>query len=447
MLGVLRSSAERVRFILRRLPEGSLQRDQLRLVQAAIHGEMAVLWRSLGDQVAAGRAEAAAAAVETMHPPDLLRQVMSKTDRDYLLTSARAQAARGVETVTARRLQSRMPLSERVWRARDLTDGTIDNLIDGALVRGASAAELARDVRDFVRPDTRGGIRYAAMRLGRTEINNAFHAQQIQSAIDTPWVLMVRWNLSGSHPEPDECNTYAESQHFKGGEPGRWLPGDVPGKPHPQCLCYMTPETPDEREFVRRYQSGEYNKYFTEEYGLAPPSPVARASADELRADFARQVQLSPDQVEAIDNFQGSTFRRLNRGLREGTELDPRSAVVDKHLSDVMSRYRSPAETSVRRVVDYQSDFLPTSNLSGGQLIDEGYMSTTGRADVSGWIRQRDGAVFDITVPKGKHMLPVDKAFGEDEVLLPKRTTLQITGDEMRTVKGKEVRWITAIVS
>lgn len=239
----------------------AVRRDQILLTQMAIQRELSDLWSSLGRSVLAGRADAAAAAIEGLYPGSLLKTVYPDADVDYLLRSAKAQARETVSTVEIRAKLSRIPLAESVYRNKELASGKIDDIVDAALARGASARELANDVRRFVRPDVRGGIKYAALRLGRTELNNAFHAQQVVSGVDTPWTTGMRWNLSGSHPRPDECNEYADETHIPGGDPGVYRPEDVPGKPHPNCLCFMTPETLDRGEFVSAYNSGAFDSF------------------------------------------------------------------------------------------------------------------------------------------------------------------------------------------
>lgn len=92
------------------------------------------------------------------------------------------------------------------------------------------------------------------MRLSRTEINNAFHEQQ-KRAGDKPWVEGVKWNLSGSHPRPDTCNDYANQSNGLGR--GVFKTGDVPDKPHPQCLCYLTYETLSPEAFLDALGTGK----------------------------------------------------------------------------------------------------------------------------------------------------------------------------------------------
>lgn len=232
-----------------------VRRNQIRATMGAIHREIASYWRLAGSEIKAGRAEAAATAAESMftYERDLWGMVKSKTDVDTLLRASKVQAARTVEVVETRMLgYSRIPLSQRVYKSQQLITGQIDRVVDHALARGSSARELAADVRQFIRMDTPGGPRYAAMRLARTELNNAFHATQVRSAVQAPWVEGMRWNLSGSHPRPDECNEYADI--------GVYAPDEVPAKPHPNCLCYMTPEVVSRKQFIAQFEAGEYDQ-------------------------------------------------------------------------------------------------------------------------------------------------------------------------------------------
>lgn len=268
MVAILRRSSLTIDAELKRLAAqdtigAAVRREQLARTQAAIHRELGALWRQLGLVVLAGREDAIAAAVESVLDPKLLRAVMAAGDAEILLRSAAAQAQRGIGVVEARLTSSKRTLSERVYRSQDLVDGKIDDIVDSALARGASARELALDVRKFIRPDVKGGVRYAATRLGRTELNNAFHAGQVLSGVRTPWVTALKWNLSGSHPKPDECNEYADDDHDGLGA-GLWKPGNVPGKPHPNCLCFTTSETVDRDTFVAQFNAGRYDGFVDE---------------------------------------------------------------------------------------------------------------------------------------------------------------------------------------
>ena len=264
LLFTLRRTSSRINAQLKDLENrvgigAAVRRDQLRMAQAEIQREIGALWRLMGSELEAARADAASAAVKTMFVYDdmLLRATMSAADRDYLMRSLVAQARGQVDVVQSRLLgYSRITLSDRVYKSQKLVSGQIDRLVDSALARGLSARELAAEVRSFIKPDVRGGVRYAAMRLGWTELNNAFHATAVRHSATMPWVTGVQWHLSGSHPRPDECNDYAAHN----GD-GVWEPKDVPPKPHPNCLCYTTSVTVERDEFISRYEAGEYDRY------------------------------------------------------------------------------------------------------------------------------------------------------------------------------------------
>lgn len=171
------------------------------------------------------------------------------------------RAKRAAENVRSRLIND-IKLSNKVYKTRALSQRWVEREINRGLALGRSADEIARSVRAMIAPNTRGGVSYAAKRLGRTEINNAFHTSTIRMAGQQPWTEGFQWNLSGSHPRPDICNEYADDDHDGIGA-GIFKPKSVPGKPHPQCLCYLTVVTVDEEEFMDKLLSGSYDKWLS----------------------------------------------------------------------------------------------------------------------------------------------------------------------------------------
>lgn len=141
-------------------------------------------------------------------------------------------------------------LSSKVWKNVNVNSGRIQRVVQKHLITGSvNAKELAADVRRFIDPSTPGGASYAAMRLARTEINAAFHDRQRSIAEETPWVNGAQWNLSRSHPKKDECDVLANG-HSTGMKRGVYLPSEIPDKPHPHCLCYLTYDLLSDREMT-----------------------------------------------------------------------------------------------------------------------------------------------------------------------------------------------------
>jgi hypothetical protein len=266
-----------------------IRRDQLRAARAALLECAAALNREVGNVVLEGKIAAAVAADRELLKYDAVLMQAYQGDA-RIATYLKASAIRSSQEAVAlaeRRLQGRsyVPLSERVYHSGTVSAGLVDSVVNSALARGLSAKEFAREAAGLVNPNTPGGISYASMRLARTEINNAFHARAIDSARAKPWVEAMLWNLSGSHPTPDECNDYADGQHMSGGDPGVYPIDDVPPKPHPHCLCFVTPVEEDEDAFLDNLVAGNYDDYIDEEVAkrqaanadrvqpTAPPSP------------------------------------------------------------------------------------------------------------------------------------------------------------------------------
>lgn len=232
----------------------AVRRDQLRLVLKTLLTRQAELWRIIGSDVQAGRKDAAASAVKTnfVYEDVLLRSGLSKAVRTALLRSAQATAAQSLNNLIPKLIGlSNYDLSKQVYKSRDLSNGLIDRQIKSIIARGGSWKDIADAVRGSINPKTPGGVSYAAKRLGRTELNNAFHGAAVLEARNSPYIIGMEWHLSGSHPRPDQCNDYADG--------GTYKPEDVPAKPHPQCLCYVTPVTPSRDEFLGKLARGVYD--------------------------------------------------------------------------------------------------------------------------------------------------------------------------------------------
>jgi hypothetical protein len=233
----------------------TVRQNQLRLVLAEIRKTQQVMWtHGVTSTVVSGQKAAAEAAVRAAE--DLERVMyasLPETVADALRGSLSATAQAGID-----RAYTRVPreLSQRVYKDFAVSSGQVESIIRTGIVSGLSAKELAADVYHFISPTVPGGASYAAQRLARTEINNAFHTQQIAGG-QRPGVKAIKWNLSGSHKRPDECNQFASADNDLG--VGCYAPVDVPGKPHPQCLCFMTYVTMTSAEFEKALTGGKFD--------------------------------------------------------------------------------------------------------------------------------------------------------------------------------------------
>lgn len=229
-------------------------RAQVTAAVLELRREQARMWGDITGTTRRAIARASRAAAEQGIAMDQMLEVALPTSaipiyRQYLEHAARV----GIDSVLSKR-ENNIALSARVYRTRVLAQGQVDREIFRLLALGRPQREIAAAVRKFIRPDVPGGVSYAAQRLGRTEVQNAFHATQRAYAVNNPYVRAMKWELSGSHPKPDECDQYASEDGYRMGS-GVFPVDNVPDKPHPQCLCFLTNITPSREEFIQQVLS------------------------------------------------------------------------------------------------------------------------------------------------------------------------------------------------
>lgn len=260
LAAILRDAADESARLARTIPDtgvGSrVRRAQLEQVAAALYQSQIRMWANVGAAIAK---RIKAASDVAMAANRRMNRFAARAATPELRSSFLAAAESSALNVQSRLLNN-IGFSERVYKNRELAAGRVAQIANRGIAMNKSAKEIADDVRKFIRPDTRGGVSYAAMRLGRTELNNAFHRTSARVYEAQPWVAGVKWHLSRSHPRPDECDSYAGDDHAGLGS-GVFPRGDVPGKPHPQCLCFVIPILEEEDEFLDKLVGGQYNDF------------------------------------------------------------------------------------------------------------------------------------------------------------------------------------------
>jgi hypothetical protein len=326
----------------------SIRASQLRLVLSQIRRTQLDMFLSIGDEIRAGQLAAAIFATDDLEK--LARIGLSSLPRaaatefvDSLMASAQA----GINTFYSR---VKRELSTRLYKNGQWSTDHIETLIRNGILRNASARELAKDVYRFVSPTAPGGASYVAMRLARTEINNAFHNQQIKG-FQFPWVESVKWNLSGSHPRKDECNTLAESDQYNLG-PGQFPRGKVPGKPHPQCLCFLTATSVSPRKFADDVRSGKYD--------------------DELRRRFDANLARLKGQPEPVKK---TTAKKTAPTPKKTTTAPKKTAPPPAPKEIPVPKNAQPYHTSIKGIEDLantveKSAIKSVQKLTGGVSAD-----------------------------------------------------------------------------
>jgi hypothetical protein len=257
----LEEAAEDVEAVLKSVKGDTLsanvQRIQYNLALRTIRRSLHELFLSTGHIIRDNRKDAAIAALDAQFYDErnILKKIFPDVGtRENYKASLRQTAQRNVESTIARIYLSQRPLSERVYKTEALANGWIRRTVNSGLARGASAKDIATMVSRNIRPDVPGGVAYAAKRLGRTELNNAFHAQTIVENENKPWVDHMEWFLSKVHEKDDcLCEVYAKQKRFD--------KRSVPTKPHPNCRCYVVPVMIDPIEFEHMLLIGTYDTF------------------------------------------------------------------------------------------------------------------------------------------------------------------------------------------
>lgn len=252
--------------VMSRLEAKGTTAAAVRQAQVAMASVTAGMWASVGQATAIGIGDGVWQATEFQALFDEALFASVGIPSTYWRQSMIAQAKQHAENLISRGANN-IPLSTNVYRNAALSKGYVDRTINNGLLLGKSPAEIAKDVTKYIDPNTPGGVKFAAQRLGRTEVLNAYHTTTIRQYKETPWVERVRWWLSGSHPRPDECNEFAENTIKPNDPPGTWTVGTVPAKPHPNCLCYTTPEMVSLDQYAKNYHAGKYDNYINKQMG------------------------------------------------------------------------------------------------------------------------------------------------------------------------------------
>lgn len=239
------------------------KRYQANLVRNEIRAVIKTMFKDLVPTIHAGQQDAAEAAATAALKQDakVLKALFpDPKDRKTWEVSFKQSARHGIGAMVTRIEKTQLPLSKRVYKTSAWTSGNLDKVINSHLARGSSAQELAKAVRKYIDPKTPGGVSYAALRLARSEINNAFHAMSIDAAAQFPWVEEMEWHLSKSHGEEGcLCEFYADE--------GLFPIDDVPPKPHPQCMCFVVPHAISWPEFENKFKSGLFIEFYENKHG------------------------------------------------------------------------------------------------------------------------------------------------------------------------------------
>lgn len=200
-------------------------------------------------------------------------------------------------------------LSDRIWQTSINVRSRIDALLEYHIARGTAAVDIAQEIETFLTPGARltrttrpYGVEgsYAARRLARSEITAAAGRAHVNAAHANPFVAGIRWRLSGSHRDRDECD---ENAHGGPNGDGIYPPDEVPRYPnHPHDLCALVPVPRQDTAEVVQSLRANIQLARGNLIGAAGGGDVAQAQALQglLNTDYLVQALLAGTLDEAI---------------------------------------------------------------------------------------------------------------------------------------------------
>lgn len=186
-------------------------------------------------------------------------------------------------------------LSEKGWRTAQETRAAIDAMLDMHIGLGTAAVDMAEMLERYLYPEAQR-IRtrtpygydgsYWARRLARTEITAAAGRSTVNAALLNPFVEMMDWRLSSSHPCCDVCDEYAAGSPYE--------LGAIPSYPaHPHEMCTLVPRVVENRrEVVRQLQDMMLDGY-DEPYQIGSATYTRRQLQGAFNIDWLVQALLS----------------------------------------------------------------------------------------------------------------------------------------------------------
>lgn len=239
---------------------------------------------------------------------DLLQGVFDAAQVKWLFADINQRAV--LSLLARTRHKDKLKLSDRVWRTSQHARQALQKIVEDGVTRGLDARRLARQVQQYLEPDTWTALKsdtrqrlrvprnvsMEAMRLAVTETNNAFHEGTINAYQAVPSARGVYWRLSKSHPVYDICDQYAAHNGN-----GFWEKGTEPAKPHPWCLCVLLPAMEDPDTFREKLRAWVQN-------------PASQPDIETWYNTTARRFLTRPSGLTALATGADSEARLLADG-------------------------------------------------------------------------------------------------------------------------------------
>ena len=199
--------------------------------------------------------------------------------------------------------------SDRVWLYHDVMKADLEKMLTSGLIQGKNPRQLARELEKYVKGDAKGGAKYNAERLMRTELARVQTEAQKQSFERNGF---EEYEFIANSNCCDICKS-KDGKHFKVAD---MMPGENAAPMHPHCRCSTAAYS--DRE--------EYNEWldYLEKGGTT-------AEWEKKKAQLTKTGKNSIIQSRSISD------RKMSSGLR----TSPHHILTDDEIASIKTDARS----------------------------------------------------------------------------------------------------------
>lgn len=278
--------------------------------------------------------------------------------------------------------------SDRVWMYHDIMKADLSKMLKTGLVQGRNPRVLARELEKYVLGDAKGGAKFNAERLMRTELARVQTAAQKQSFERNgfeEYTFLANSNCC------DICQSH-NGNHYKVAD---MMPGENAPPLHCHCRC-STAAHSDRKEY------DEWLNYL-EQGGT---------------------TELSETDIGAIYNYMSAKSYKINEKLRSGVELSKEDRETIKSLDEALKKMPTYSGNLLRSLYFNSTEDVETfmKDYTAGKVVTyKEYISTT-----KGSIYNPDGQVCIVikNAKKGRDISTINKK--EKEVLYERGLTVAV---------------------
>ena len=210
--------------------------------------------------------------------------------------------------------------SDRVWMYHDLMKADLEKLLKTGLIQGKNPRQLARELEKYVMGDAKGGAKFNAERLMRTELARVQTEAQKQSFERngfTQYEFIANKNCCDICQEKD-------GKHFKVKD---MMPGENAAPMHPHCRCSTAAyeDSEEYEEWLNFLEKGgttaEYNKLKS---GLVAGLAITSSKKAENPLEKNGNISIINTEQETLSVKEKQFGKKLGRHAAD-FGLDPSS--------------------------------------------------------------------------------------------------------------------------